>query len=267
MTQSHFFRPADFSRGGLTLLRSGGGNARIVRVMISLRRLIPAAALAFAFTAGTSCDRKPDVPQVDVYNIEGNVAWVDGRYADALAAYQKALALTDKDKDPKEWARIASDVAKMHGKLAAWKEAETLLIEVLRLREQYDGAKSVKTAENLDQLAKVLMGTGRHKEAEPLLRRVLAIDEGNGGKDTAVVALRLKDLAQLLQEMNRLDEAEPLMRQAVEIYAGVILKTRSKPVYLETLPDNYRDLRMKMGDTKAEAQEKIDKLLKPIRKK
>ena len=147
----------------------------------------------------------------------GIIALEKSGTATALQHYQSALALCNKDTAPLEWAKSASKVGEMLYDLANYKEAELLLRETLRLREEKLGANHPDVAEALGNLAHLLMDTYHSEEVEPLMRRALAIDEASFGKEHPTVALRLNNLSKWLRATNREEEAEPLMRRVLAI--------------------------------------------------
>ncbi len=261
---------------------------------------------------------------------EGQAAKQKGLYADALAAFQKALALTDREKDPKSWTVTASSVAEMHRYLRSWKEAKKFYTEILSLRKKHYGPTARETAETLTSLVLLLVSMnrleeaeslldrtldinkgffgknfekvakmrsvlamnkahsrqrnpnvvidldntsglledkGRMEEAEPRMRDALAIEEATFGKNHPNVAVRLNSLAQLLKDMGRLAEAEAPMRRMVEISVDFAVKSGGTSPYLWAATRNYRSLLMKMGDTEAQVNEKMSKLMEPIIKK
>jgi tetratricopeptide (TPR) repeat protein len=101
---------------------------------------------------------------------------------------------------------------------AAYVEAEPLLRRALAIGEARCGPDHPSVAMSLNDLAGLLLDTGRPAEAEPLMRRALAIGEANYRPDRPGVATVLNDLGRLLQATNRLAEAEPLYRRALAIY-------------------------------------------------
>ena len=148
---------------------------------------------------------------------EGEAAKEKGNYADALAAFQKALALTDKEKNAKDWSDTATSIARMHHRMASWKDAEELYSEIFLHCEKFFGPRDQMAADALTDHADMLHETKRLAEAEPLYRRALAINEAGGGKDHPNVARVLRKLAVLLIITNRLEEAEVLLRRALAI--------------------------------------------------
>ena len=140
-------------------------------------------------------------------------------------------------------------------------EAESLMRRALDIFERSLGSNHPNVATQLNNLAGLLRATNRLVEAEPLIRRALAIAEANFGSDHPVVATRRNNLAQLLKATNRLAEAEPLMRQMMEIALKFTRDTGDQHPHLMDAINSYGGLLMQMGDTRAQAEEKIDALL------
>ena len=139
-------------------------------------------------------------------------------YKTALVSYQQRAELYDKEAEPLEWADAQVWVAYMlHPDLARPKEAEPLLREVIRIREEKLGADDPQVAAAINNLGQLLQATNRPSEAEPLLRRALTIFEKAEGADHPNVATTLNNLAALLKSSNRLTDAEPLLRRALKI--------------------------------------------------
>ena len=57
------------------------------------------------------------------------------------------------------------------------------------------------------------------------------------------------------------------MRRALEILVNFTRANGHPHPYLQVVTDNCRGLRVKIGDSPEQAQEKISKILEPIRKK
>jgi tetratricopeptide (TPR) repeat protein len=144
------------------------------------------------------------------------------------------------------------------------KEAESLYRRALAFDENLFGPDHPHVANRLNNLATLLHVNNRLAEAEPLMRRGVEIEEKSKGKDHPHVAIHLSNLAQLLLDDNRLPEAEPLMRRMLEIFVSYTCGTGHRHQNLETGISNYRIILMEMGDTQAEANDKIGKILAPL---
>ncbi|MEO8165526.1 MAG: DUF4062 domain-containing protein, partial [Betaproteobacteria bacterium] len=94
----------------------------------------------------------------------------------ALGAFRRALAMSDRTKEPKAWTDAAIAAAGLLDELVKYPEAETLLIDAWQILEKEHGTESKEVAVVLNNLALVYLETNRLAEAEPLMRRALAID-------------------------------------------------------------------------------------------
>ena len=96
----------------------------------------------------------------------------EGRYADAIQACRKALAINE----------------------------STL------------GPEHPKTATSLNNLAQLYHDQGRYSDAEPLYKRALAIEEKALGPEHPDTATTLNNLAKMYHEQGRYSAAEPIYR-------------------------------------------------------
>jgi tetratricopeptide (TPR) repeat protein len=104
----------------------------------------------------------------------------------ALAAFQRALALSDAGAQPLDCAHAAISVASVLTDMARYAEAEPLLRQAVKLREEKLGADDPAVAAVLNNLAQLLQATNRLKAAEPLMRRALEIDEKSYGRSKSM---------------------------------------------------------------------------------
>jgi tetratricopeptide (TPR) repeat protein len=79
--------------------------------------------------------------------------------------------------------------------MAWYAEAEPLLQQALRIREQQLGPKHLEVAHTLEELGRVCREQGKYAEAEPLLLRALRIKKQQLGPEHLEVAHTLEELA------------------------------------------------------------------------
>ncbi|MEK6261890.1 MAG: DUF4062 domain-containing protein [Planctomycetota bacterium] len=79
----------------------------------------------------------------------------------ALAAFRRALALSDRTQEPKAWTDAATAAASLLHNLARYSEAEPLLVEALAILEQKHGHDSQEVAVVLNNLALVFLHSNR----------------------------------------------------------------------------------------------------------
>jgi tetratricopeptide (TPR) repeat protein len=163
--------------------------------------------------------------------------------------------------------QVAATIGNLAGVLKATNriaEAEPLMRQALAILETSLGKDHPKVATAIGNLALLLKETNRHAEAEPLMRQALAMDEASYGRNHPEVAIRLNNLALLLMDTRRHAEAEPLMRRALEITVNFNIATGHEHPRLNARCGNYRIILTEMGDTQAEAEDKISKILAPV---
>jgi CHAT domain-containing protein/Tfp pilus assembly protein PilF len=112
----------------------------------------------------------------------------------------------------------------------------------LRMAEELYGADDLRTADQLDNLARLHHTAGQHPRAESLLQRSLQIKVAKRGKDHADVALALHNLAALHVHTGQYARAEPLYRRTLEIMEATLGKDHPKvAAALDNLAALYRE--------------------------
>ena len=203
----------------------------------------------------------------DLNNLVGLLK-VTGRIAKAEPYIVRALAIDEATyaKGHPHIARDLSNLAMVFMETNRSAEAEPLLRRAIAIQEAALGKNDQDLATMLSNLGQLLQSDKKYEEAEPLLRRSLTINETVSGKDHPDTAVALNNLARLFQDTNRLDDAEPLMRRMVEIFVSFTAATKHQHPYLKPALKNYKTLCQQMGDTREQAEEKIEKLTAPITK-
>ncbi len=189
------------------------------------------------------------------------------RLAEAEPLMRRALAIDEAayGKDRPKVATRLNNLAALLQATNRMAEAEPLMRRARAIDEAAYGKDHPNVAIGLNNLAQLLQAANLLAEAEPLMCRALAINEAAYGKDHPKVAIHLNNLALLLRATNRMVEAEPLMRRHLEIFVNFTRATGHPHPHLDRATNNYRALLMEMGDAPAQAQEKIDNLLRPLR--
>jgi len=107
-------------------------------------------------------------------------AWAaDNRigYADAMTHLREAEQLTDRVRDPEEWARVQSAIAHVLNDQGHYREEEPILAQVVNERERTLGPQHPDTLRARHRLALALERENKHAEAETEGRTVLALRE------------------------------------------------------------------------------------------
>jgi tetratricopeptide (TPR) repeat protein len=138
--------------------------------------------------------------------------------ANAIAAFQAAIAHRETLPDPVPLAISLNELGVLYQSQGRYAEAEPLFQRSLQILEKQLGVDHPDTANSLNNLAALYRVQGRYAEAEPLYVRSLQIYEQQLGADHPDTALSLWSLAALYYNMDRITEAKPLITRAVAIF-------------------------------------------------
>jgi eukaryotic-like serine/threonine-protein kinase len=138
-------------------------------------------------------------------------AWAaDSRigYADAMTHLREAERLTDRVRDPEEWARVQSAVAHELNHQGHYREEEPILVQVVNERERTLGPQHPDTLSARHRLAMALERESKHAEAETEGRAVLALREKVLGPEHPDTLNTRRNLALVLEHEGKYTEAE-----------------------------------------------------------
>jgi len=184
------------------------------------------------------------------------------RLSEAEPLMKRALAIDEASfgKDHPNVATRLNNLALLYRATTRLSEAEPLMKRALAIDEASFGKDHPNVAIRLNNLAQLYYATKRLAKAEPMIRRALKIDEKSFGKDHPNVARDLNTLVGLLKATNRLKEAEPLMKRVIEILLQFTRRTGHPHPHLEDAINNYTDLLTKMGYSKDEVTDRLNRL-------
>ncbi|WP_240360196.1 CHAT domain-containing tetratricopeptide repeat protein [Pyxidicoccus caerfyrddinensis] len=168
---------------------------------------------------------------------EARTLWDGGRYAEAIATGEHALALREA-----VLGGAHPDVATSLDWLGSHHllrgnpvRAEPLLQRALAIREAALGKNHLEVAQMLNTLGKLQSAQLFVERARPLHERALAIREAALGKDHPLVAESLNELASLYIGSGSSARAEPLFERALAIREAAL--GRNHPAVAQTLCD------------------------------
>jgi CHAT domain-containing protein/Tfp pilus assembly protein PilF len=166
---------------------------------------------------------------------EANSLWDAGKYADAVARGEHALALREAvlgDSHPD--VATSLDTLGFHHLLRGNPaRAEPLLQRALAIREAALGPHHPEVAQTLMHLASLSSALGLSDQAEPLLQRALAIREAALGNNHLETAQTLHDLAEVYWGQGQHARAEALFQRALTIREAALGKDH--PMVADTL--------------------------------
>jgi tetratricopeptide (TPR) repeat protein len=155
-----------------------------------------------------------------------SVYWLQGRYPDAEALYQRALPIWKKQygEVSSVYAGVLSGYA---GFLSSWSSfgaAQRSYEEALRIYESLaPSADDVSLLAPLQALASLYWNTGSQPRAMPLFNRVLAINDHRPNGEAQARASMVFSIASVYHHGGRPDLAKPLFERARAIYRDEIV--------------------------------------------
>jgi eukaryotic-like serine/threonine-protein kinase len=152
-------------------------------------------------------------------------AWAaDSRigYADAMTHLREAERLTDRTRDPEEWARVQSAIAHVLNHQGHYREEEPILVQVVNERERTLGPQHPDTLSARHRLALAFERENKHAEAETEGRAVLALREKVLGPEHPDTLNTRSNLALVLEHEGKNTEAENEYRAVLVLQDKVL---------------------------------------------
>ncbi len=181
-------------------------------------------------TGDQTLDAKDDVALASIVNSWGNVLADLGKYDEATAAYERALAMRENALGPNHPYVAASlnNLGNLFYNRNQYPEARERLEKAVAIWEMALGREHPDLASGLNNLGNLANSTGRHEDALALHRRTLAIREKAFGPEHPDVANSVNNIGLALMEMNRYPEARPYVERGLAIREKVLGKDHLK---------------------------------------
>ena len=135
----------------------------------------------------------------------------------AIAAFEEAGSLVNKETDPLLWAGIHEPLASFLLEQAKLDRAEELINDLVDIREEHQGESHRELGGTLLLWAHLLYFRANYSGIESVASRAERIFAGQNPPDLVGVAAAIGHRALALEKEGRLAEAEPLMRRALAI--------------------------------------------------
>jgi len=143
-------------------------------------------------------------------------------YADALVCFQNAEKLTDRARDPLEWARVQFGIGMIHYDRGQYSDAEALFREVLQERERLLGPEHADTLNTRSNLETALYYEGKYAEDEREIRALLALKEKALGFEHPDTLKARNNLGALLFAEGKYADAETEFRAVLQLKDKVL---------------------------------------------
>jgi tetratricopeptide (TPR) repeat protein len=143
-------------------------------------------------------------------------------YAEALLRLREAEKLTDRSRDPAEWARVQFAITNVLYDQGKYADAERLVREVVTEREKVLGPDQPETLATRYRLAVVLWVQGKNAEAENEDRAVIKLQEKVLGPEHPDTLKTRDNLVAVLLDQGKYAEAEAECRAVLKISEKVL---------------------------------------------
>lgn len=156
----------------------------------------------------------------DNANLAGTLSMKAGRYAQALAAFEKAAELQSRIKGDRHFhvAVAWGNASQAALELDRLRDADLHIMRALIIIDDTMGRNDPRVADLLIQLASVRREQRRMKEAAPLMEQACRLLEERYGDDHPAYALASLNLAAMRFEQGRYREAEEILINAADVF-------------------------------------------------
>ncbi|KAK9384173.1 hypothetical protein V1515DRAFT_624563 [Lipomyces mesembrius] len=103
-----------------------------------------------------------------------------------------------------------------------WKEAETLLVQVMKFRKTVLGEDHPDTLTSMNNLADLFNSQGKYEAAEPLYEETLRLSKEGLGEDHPDTLASMNNLAALFKDQGKYEAAEPLYEETLRLSKEVL---------------------------------------------
>jgi tetratricopeptide (TPR) repeat protein len=159
---------------------------------------------------------------IESYVLAGQSAQKRIQYNDALAHFREAEKLTDRDRNPKEWAEVQQAIGDLSLDQGKYGEAENTLHAVVDVRAHTLGPEHRDTLRSRNSLANARWKQGNYAEAENDFRNAISAEERVLGPEHPETLRSRQGLATILYEKGRYAEAEAEHRVILTLMEKVL---------------------------------------------
>ncbi|KAG9242296.1 hypothetical protein BJ878DRAFT_555788 [Calycina marina] len=139
-----------------------------------------------------------------------------------LAHAQLALNSRLIDQGQKRRINLAWKVGNCLDSDGRWKEAETLLVQVMEFRKKVFGIEHPQTLTSMNNLALLYQSQGKYEAAEPLYEETLQLRKKVLSLEHPQTLTSMKNLAGLYQSQGKYEAAEPLYEETLQLSKKVL---------------------------------------------
>ncbi len=143
-------------------------------------------------------------------------------YASAMAHLREAAELTNREREPGQWAEIQHAIADVLIDQGQYREAAAVLQGALDARANAFGPENPDTLRSRNRLAYALWRQGRYRDAEAEFRKLIAVEERLLGAQDPETLASENGLANALDDEGKHADAESEHRRVLELRSKVL---------------------------------------------
>jgi len=159
---------------------------------------------------------------IDGYVLAGQSAQKRIQYADAMQHLREAEKLTDRERNPGDWAEVQYAIAGLLLDQGHYKDAADTLQSVVEVRTQVLGAEHPDTLNSRSRFFFALWREGKYAEAEGGFRQVVKLQEKVIGPEHPDTLMSCNNLATVLDDQGKYAEAEAQYREVIKLREKVL---------------------------------------------
>jgi tetratricopeptide (TPR) repeat protein len=175
-----------------------------------------------AFADARGCLAAHDPDRAGLLNNWGMLRKYQGRFAEAIRLYQRALRIVRANRDREALANLYHNLGGIEHARGRFAAGVPHARRSVALRQSTRGRNHPLVAADLAALAALLDGAERRDEAATVYQRALAIFRRRLGPHSSEMALALAGLADLRQKQGQLATAERLYRRSLAILESIL---------------------------------------------
>jgi tetratricopeptide (TPR) repeat protein len=159
---------------------------------------------------------------IEGYLLAGQSARKRIQYADALKHFQEAEKLTDRQRNPQDWAEVQHAIADLLFDQGDYSSSENILRDVVEVRTRVLGSEHPETLKSRGSLGYALWRQVKLAEAEAHFRDLIKMEEKAIGPDHPDTLSARHGLANALFDQGKYAEAEVEYRLIVKLRERVL---------------------------------------------
>ena len=159
---------------------------------------------------------------IESYKLAGQSAQKLIQYNDAMLHLREAEKLTDRSRNPEEWAEVQHAIAYLSLDQGQYGDAENILQTVVEVRTHMIGSENPDTLMSRNHLGYALWEEGKYAEAEAQYRDVIKLDEKVLGPEHPDTLWSRNGLAITLNLQGKYAEAESQYRDVIKLREKVL---------------------------------------------